>query len=1609
MANEDRRVDLVVRAKDVEAKPLAELLKLIDQLGKGLDDLAKDGGPATRTITELTNTVKDFSTVARELASRRALVESFLKIRDGAVEAADRLGKAKTALAAYKAGLEGVEKTTKDQRDALKLLQREFNNAEKQAKGFVSRQASAEESLSRIGVAAADAAQELEHLASVEARVDQLSLQAERNARGRDQAVRDLKAQTKATADLAAAQLTLARAEQAEADRLSTLEQAGRADLARRGEQALRAEQQAIKEAADLSRRLADQRIADAKRAEQAEADRLAIIQRAAQAEQALRGKNALAGELAALREAQLLEERLAASRADAAAAEKKRQADLLAFDKAIRAQKEAAIAAQRQEADELRKAASAASGTVAEVQRLVDAFEKLRATPAVRSLAQQIGELANPAKQAAFSLEALSNGLPEIERRQRQAANSTELSATETKQLAQDYRTLEQALTSLGRVAAAVDAFRKQRDELIGVEAAIAQARAELERYTRSAAQGLGGQSALEGIAQQQQLIEQLSREFARLSPRVADSERMLRSMGVAAEKLEASERELLATTGRVRAAFDQAGDATSRLGQATQKGATQLGGFHNESRTALTLYQRIRGQVLSLTAAYVGLFGVIQEGQRTVDATKTLQGINSRLGVAFGDDPKTIAAELEYVRKVSDRLGLSLSDAAAGYSKFAIAGKAANLTGNETRFIFEKFSEVSRVMNLSVEDTNGVFRALEQILSKGKVQAEELRGQLGDRLSGAFYQFAQSLGLSTAELDKLLEAGKVPADFLLLFAKQFGDTVKNQVAPASKTFASEMARLNTALFDFRNTVAEGGFLETLTKLVVQLTAFLKSAEGAQAAQVLAELFVIAGDAAVVLLGVLKGVVQGLQSLMSAAAGVKEALADLFDTEQLPDFVKALLEAVDAAKALGVALVYLGVAGGINTILTRLTSVVVAFTGSVSAATLAVRLLGITLKSLLWPVLVLLVGVDVFRWAERNFSWVAKVSIVLEGLFQKLEAIASFLAKPAGPIGLAKAFDELKKKLREIDAVQEEGFNKIVRKEQGIQTITRPDASGRMIIHDPSAKGTGGRGATGPGANDALLLDAERENALREQAKKLANVPDKGAIAQARKDLADATALVKSVESATAALEVSAAKKSADDATEAARAIDLQYAGLIENIHKLGTVSEAELKKIRVEAAKAGFNVSEAANVAELQKSLLARVEAAKATLKQEAADKLAAKQAKEKVDALISERDALIELEQVRAKIDPALQAQAQQNELRILAEYRDRIVAAAEAAALLADKEGKVAEAAKLRSVALQAGARGTDRDAKRAQLNDRQTEIQQKTAERDAQIGLVDAQLATRTIDDVQAQEQRLAIMERYNATIAQSAVSARALAESLGDSAMVANIDALLLKLTQTDEQSLKIAETFKTQFADALVNAAMSGAEALGQILIKGGDINDVFDAVGKTFADFAAQFLQQVAAMILQTYALAAAQAILTAVGGPSLAGAGGSGTVSGGAGFVARHGGGTVGAWGMTRQVSAEVFEGAQRFHGGGLPGLRPDEVPTILQKGEEVLSKNDPRNILNGGGATGQPANIKAVLVDDSRSALEAMASSSGETVWVSHLKKNVPTIRRMLQGS
>lgn len=88
-------------------------------------------------------------------------------------------------------------------------------------------------------------------------------------------------------------------------------------------------------------------------------------------------------------------------------------------------------------------------------------------------------------------------------------------------------------------------------------------------------------------------------------------------------------------------------------------------------------------------------------------------------------------------YLRDVTGRLGLDFTSASTAYAKFAATTKDTGVTAAQTKTVFEGIAAASAKLGLSADETNGALLAL-QMASKGTVSAEELRGQLRERLPG-------------------------------------------------------------------------------------------------------------------------------------------------------------------------------------------------------------------------------------------------------------------------------------------------------------------------------------------------------------------------------------------------------------------------------------------------------------------------------------------------------------------------------------------------------------------------------------------------------------------------------------------------------------------------------------------------------------------------------------------------------------------------------------------------------------------------------------------------------------------------------------------------------
>ena len=226
----------------------------------------------------------------------------------------------------------------------------------------------------------------------------------------------------------------------------------------------------------------------------------------------------------------------------------------------------------------------------------------------------------------------------------------------------------------------------------------------------------------------------------------------------------------------------------------------------FKSAERSAAALREGVQELAGSLTrffglSATVGSFTVF--GKASLDAALNLDRLNKAFSTIEGSSARG-AARLDYLREVSDRLGQNFYQTAEAAKGFFAAGAGTAVEGDLQK-IFESVTEASTALGLSSDEYNRTLLALQQMISKGKVSAEELRQQLGEALPGAFQLFAQAAGVSTAELDKMLERGEVGIDLLAKFADVLHNKYEKGANEAAQGLQAELNRLTMSWEDFK------------------------------------------------------------------------------------------------------------------------------------------------------------------------------------------------------------------------------------------------------------------------------------------------------------------------------------------------------------------------------------------------------------------------------------------------------------------------------------------------------------------------------------------------------------------------------------------------------------------------------------------------------------------------------------------------------------------------------------------------------------------------------------------------------------------------------------
>lgn len=246
---------------------------------------------------------------------------------------------------------------------------------------------------------------------------------------------------------------------------------------------------------------------------------------------------------------------------------------------------------------------------------------------------------------------------------------------------------------------------------------------------------------------------------------------------------------------------------------------------------RESAWLQDRANSSLRQLVGGFVSAYAMLELAQKTIDAGVKRQSAQLASTAIFGGD--TQQARM-FAATFSHQIGQNYTDTLKQYSNFA-AGAQPELGFQGTQEFYKNAAMFSRIRGATDEDLKGIMIAFQQMASKGKIQAEELRGQLGDRLAGAVQLFADAIGKTPQELDKMMKDGKLLAkDVLPKVSERMRELVEaaGGMNAVSKQTATSMGQAK-AMWDNTLVALFNNSSEGISQLSNSIAMFLQGSLG--------------------------------------------------------------------------------------------------------------------------------------------------------------------------------------------------------------------------------------------------------------------------------------------------------------------------------------------------------------------------------------------------------------------------------------------------------------------------------------------------------------------------------------------------------------------------------------------------------------------------------------------------------------------------------------------------------------------------------------------------------------------------------------------------------
>lgn len=304
--------------------------------------------------------------------------------------------------------------------------------------------------------------------------------------------------------------------------------------------------------------------------------------------------------------------------------------------------------------------------------------------------------------------------------------------------------------------------------------------------------------------------------------------------------------------------------GEEGTVAASAEQSSARQVASHRKVSegvQSISTQLDSLKGQMLGLVGVGVGVQGV-KDLAALADSYKNLE---ARIKLTTGEG-KSFDTAFQGVFDVAKRTNSAVEETGVLFTKLAESGKAMGVSQQDALALTETINQSIQLSGASAEASKASIVQLIQGLQSGVLRGDEFNSVMeqSPRLAKAL---ADGLGVTTGELRKMAEEGKLTSDVIISSLQKQSDTIAGEFGKLPATVGRAMTNLST---EFTRYVGEadkaGGYTTKLATVIDALAGNLST---------VATVMIHTGQA----LGAMK-LLSMAQEWLSAGAAIKSTAA---------------------------------------------------------------------------------------------------------------------------------------------------------------------------------------------------------------------------------------------------------------------------------------------------------------------------------------------------------------------------------------------------------------------------------------------------------------------------------------------------------------------------------------------------------------------------------------------------------------------------------------------------------------------------------------------------------------------------------------------------------